>query len=167
MNPHLALIKTTEPGFKCTDIEVSGISDMNLIFSQALLMDAGSLIFKAIKSGELADILAGMVALAYAALQALSFQDHDVEDNFGERRQEYQLLAIMRLLSEKIHHCSSGTAKNYSELYHLCEQLSSGFLNADFDKAFNAYHGWYKDNESHIRNPAKSNLPDLTDCFYE
>lgn len=171
MHNHLALVKTIH----CTpkfEREVPHLSEMDIIFYQALLMDAGSITFKAIKAGEISAILAGLVGLAYTALQALAMQDKDIETT-DEHHQDYQMLAIMRLLSEKIHHCSSGKAKDYSELYHLCASLTSGFINADFDKAFRVYHDWYKAYQD--ANPGadirpdlhKTQCPDLTDCLFE
>ena len=173
MHHHLALVKTIQPHPKFTEGEIPRVSDMDIILSQALLMDAGSVTFKAIKSGEIAEILAGLVALAYTSIQALAMQDKDIVENQGEGYQEYQMLAIMRLLSDKIHQCSSSEAKHYSELYHLCASLASGFLNADFDQAFLVYHEWQKacGDSSHdtnkIHDPHKTRLPDMTDCLYE
>ncbi|MEQ1559455.1 MAG: hypothetical protein ABL933_11035 [Methyloglobulus sp.] len=173
MHQHLTLIKTVQPRQKVVEGETMPVSEMKIILTQALLMDAGSAIFKAIKSGEIADILAGLVALAYTSLQALAMQDEDIVEHQGTTCQTYQLLAIMRLLSDKIQNCSSGQAKHYSELYHLCTQLASGFLNADFDKAFRVYHDWCKarvdssEETATMLNPQKTKLPDLTDCLYE
>lgn len=169
MHDHLALLKNLKPMIEERDT----VSDMEIILSQALLMDAGSITFKAIKAGEIGDILAGLVALAHSALLALAMQEKGIIEPTGESRQEYQMLAIMRLLSEKIHHCSSGKAKDYCELYHLCASLTSGFLNADFDKAFQVYHDWYKvcQGLSHDANKMddlhKAPCPNLTDCLYE
>jgi hypothetical protein len=79
----------------------------------------------------------------------------------------------MRQLSDQINCCSSGEAKHYSALYHLSASLVSGFLNADFDKAFQVYHGWHKAclETSHDVNKMydlhKAKCPDLTDCLYE
>jgi hypothetical protein len=74
MNRHLELIKTSQLGLNPVRDEAPCVSDMDIIFSQALLMDAGGATFKAIKSGEIADILAGLVAIAYTALLALAHQ---------------------------------------------------------------------------------------------
>ncbi len=166
MHHHLALVKTLQPN---TGREIS-VSDMDIILSQALLMDAGSATFKAIKSGEIADILAGVVALAYNALQALAMQDRDILEREGESHQVYQMLAIMRQLSDQINCCSSGEAKHYSGLYHLSANLASGFLNADFNKAFQAYHEWREVCQDSGGKANKQNIPktlDLTDCLYE
>ena len=136
-------------------------------------MDAGSATFKAIKSGEIADFLAGLVALAYTSLQALAAQDVNLVENQGETYQVYQLLPIMRLLSGNIQHCSSGQAAHYSGLYHLCVHLASGFLNADFDKAFRIYHKWRKtsadegEGTTEMLGVFKTKSPDLIDCLYE
>jgi hypothetical protein len=169
MHDHLALLKNLKPMVEGRDT----VPDMEIILSQALLMDAGGITFKAIKSGEIADILVGLVALAHSALLALAMQEQEIIEPTRESRQEYQMLAIMRILSEKIHHCSSGKAQDYCELYHLCASLASGFLNADFDKAFQVYHDWYKacQEPSHdvnkIDDQHKRTCPDLTDCLYE
>ncbi|WP_411726949.1 hypothetical protein [Methyloglobulus sp.] len=173
MHHHLELVKTMQPHPKFKEGEIPHISDMDIIFSQALLMDAGSVTFKAIKSGEIAEILAGLVALAYTAIQALAMQDKDIAENQGEGHQAYQMLAIMRLLSEKVYHCSSGQGEHYSGLYHLCASLSSGFLNADFNKAFQVYHEWREvcqdsnDEANKMHDPHKIRLPDMADCLYE
>lgn len=173
MNQHLTLIKTAHPTPKVAEEETMPVSEMEIILTQALLMDAGSVTFKAIKSGEIADILAGLVALAYTSLQACAMQDEDVVENQGAACQTYQLLEIMRLLSDKIQNCSSGQAKHYSELYHLCTHLASGFLNADFDKAFRLYHDWCKaradssEETTTMSSPQRTKSPDLTDCLYE
>jgi hypothetical protein len=173
MHNHLALLKTMQLNHKQSEGEVQCASDMDIILSQALLMDAGSTTFKAIKSGEIADILTGLVGLAYSALQALAIQDEDIVENQGEGYQQYQMLVIMRLLSDKIHQCSSGDAKHYSELYHLCSNLASGFLNADFDKAFQVYCEWRKTWQAanvaadKMHDPHIRKIPDLTDCLYE
>lgn len=167
MHNHLALVKTRQPEIQCP-------SDLDVILSQALLMDAGSITFKSIKSGEVAVILAGLVGLAYTALQTLARQDNEgiILPTSG-CHQEYQMLAIMRLLSKKIHDCSSGEAKDYCELYHLCASLASGFLNADFDKAFQVYHDWRiacRDSNTEVDDTYKlhkTKCPDLTDCLYE
>ena len=166
MHNHLALVKASH----CTpkiENETPHLSDMDIIIYQALLMEAGGITFKAFKSGEIADILTGLVALAYAALQALVQQDEDMGMPTVERHQEYQMLAIMRLLSDKIQHCSSGNGTDYCELYYLCASLAIGFLNADFDKAFQVYCEWRTTNRDYNEDYYKANLPDLTDCLYE
>jgi hypothetical protein len=163
MNPHLALIKTnsTYP----LSPQTESLSDMDIILSQALLMEAGSASFKAMKSGEIAKILAGLVALAYHALQALAGQGKDLIDQ-PPNHQSYHLLAIMRLLSEKITQCSSGKAEDYSRLYYSCSHLATDFLNADFDKAFLVYHEWRKSNDT-ANTPNNPKPLDLTDYLYE
>ena len=162
MNQHLALIKTNQAEHRLMPC----LSDMDIIFSQALLMDAGSISFKAIKAGEIADILAGLVALAYTALETLSMLDSNAVEPAIESRPTYQMLAIMQLLSDKINACSSGKAEHYSALYHLCSHLATDFLNADFDKASKAYHAWHKLHQLDKTNNLKNCL-EMTDCLYE
>lgn len=163
MNPHLSLIKASPTHPQSTQAE--GLSDIDIILSQALLMEAGSASFKAMKSGEIVEILAGLVALAYYALLALAGQDKNLIDQPASH-QTYHLLAIMRLLSEEIYQCSSGKAEAYSRLYQSCSHLTTDFLNADFDKSFRTYHEWKKTNNP--TNPQDSpKTIDLTDCLYE
>jgi len=165
MNNHLTLLQSLQNQPKNKG-ETPHFSDMDVISAQATLMEAGSLTFKAIKSGEISGILAGLVALAYAALQALAAQDQDILENSGENQPVYQMLEIMRLISEKVHDCSSGQAEHYSGLYYLCSHLATDFLNADFEKAIQVYHEWNKVRQV-VGDHQKTNLPDLTDCLYE
>ncbi len=174
MHHHLALVKTLQPNRQANVGESPYIiSEMDIILFQALLMDAGSATFKAIKQGEIEGILAGLVALAYASLQPLAAQDKDIGENEGELHQEYQLYLIMRQLSDTIHKCSSGQTEHYSKLYHLCAHFVSSFLNADFDKAFQLYHDWRiacDDSGAKTTETVSSDKPkrlDLIDCFYE
>jgi hypothetical protein len=161
MNPHLALLKTISTG---PFSQAKSLFDMDIILSQALLMDAGSATFKAMKSGEISEILTGLVALAYNALLPLAGQDQGLIEQTASH-QTYHLLAIMRLLSEEISQCSSGKAEDYSRLYHSCSHLATDFLNADFDKAFRAYHEWRETNKS--ANTINLKTLDLKDCLYE
>ncbi len=173
MHPHLALIKNSPSLSSRIEGQGSSITAMDIILSQARLMEAGSLTFKAIKAGEIADILAGLVALAYYSAQALAQQNEDIVKNIEKIPQTYQMLTIMRLLSDKINACSSGAAIDYSTLYFVSKHLATDFLNADFDKAFRAYDEWYKNcadvsSGGHpLAKPENANCPDLTDCLFE
>jgi hypothetical protein len=173
MHHHLALVKAFQKGSQAVTSETSHVPEMDIILFQALLMEAGSATFKAMKSGELEAIFAGVIALAYISLQALAAQDKELAENQGGFHQEYQLCPIMRQLTDKIQRCSSGQAEHYAELYHLCVHLTSSFLNADFDKALQAYHEWhgtYKDKAGEtakMPSPIKAKPLDLIDCFYE
>ncbi len=162
MHKNLELVYTQQPK---PNIAGTQISDMEIILTQALLMDAGAATFKAFKSAEMANILVGLVSLSYIALQIFAMQKNGLIENKGEGFQIYQKLAIMQFLSAKIHHCCSGEAKRYAELYYTCNNLASGYLNADFDKAFSMYHQW---RISYLRSENKISSPvDLTDCLYE
>ncbi len=163
MHNHLVLVKATQPTRNVAAGEIPHLPDMDIILAQALLMDAGSKTFKAIKSGEMADILVGLVELAHAALQTLAKQNEDVAENPRKGSREYQMIAIMRLLSDSICRCSSGEAKHFSDLYHQCAGLATDFLNADFNKAFQTYHAWREDNDG----AGKAKHLDLTDCLFE
>jgi hypothetical protein len=146
------------------------LSDMNIIMYQALLMESGSETLKAIKIGEMGQILTGLVDLAYVALAAIAAHGEDVIENPVTWRHDGFVLSIMQLLSDKISRCASGNTESYSELYCLCVQLARSFLNADFDKAFKRVH---EKNLSTFQTAGKyrvvehSSLADLSDCLYE
>lgn len=164
MVKHLTLVKNQQATPATTADE---FSDMEIILAQALLMETGSATFKTFKSSESVDILSGLVSLAYTALQLFAMRDQATIENKGEGYQIYQKLAIIQLLSEKIHQCSSGQAARYAELYYASANLASGYLNADFDKAFRAYHDWRKHYLDHNNGLTISNAPELADCLYE
>lgn len=173
MSEHLFLVKDRMAIASVRDDGAPGLAGMDIIGMQALLMEAGSAAFRAVKSGEIANILTGLVSLSYTALEALSIMDKDEIEARRETNRAYQMLEIVQLLSAKIGCCASGEANSYSDLYHLCRDLSSGFLNADFDKAFRVYHEWRKTNPDLTDICFKTetgcfiNAPDLTDCLYE
>ena len=173
MTNHLELVKSLKNIASVTTTPKSQLNEMEIIGLQALLMQSGSATFRAINSGEIANILTGLVSMAYTAMEALSAMGKKKIEGNREATQAYQMPAIMRLLSEKIDQCASGDASSYCELYHLCEDFSSGFLNADFDKAFRCYHEWRKANPELTDICFKTetgcliNAPDLTDCLYE
>lgn len=173
MNTHLALVKSLQANRATSKEQSANISDMDIIFSQALLFEAGGKTLKAFKSGVIGDILAGLVALSYAALEALSLQSGEIELGSFKGKPQYHLLAIMRLLSQSITDCASGRAEHYAMLYQICSHLATDFLNADFDKAFKVYHEWLKADQIFggasdiLPNLISANVPDLTDCLYE
>ncbi|MGR9072908.1 MAG: nucleoside triphosphate pyrophosphohydrolase family protein [Gammaproteobacteria bacterium] len=181
MNEHLKLVREFHDVFSVSQAEHGAdakISDMNIIMCQALLMDGGSETLKAMKAGEMAAILSGLVDLAYSALGALAFRGADVIDRPVSWRHDGYVISIMRLLSEKINACASGGAESYSDVYCLCKVLAKSFLNADFDKAFRMVHDSHlakvdetgKLNYDYAGQIRKSTLfkgPDLSDCLYE
>jgi len=120
--------------------EAAHLSDMDIVMHQVLLMDHGSATFKAITSGDLAGILAGLVDLAYSALAAIACKGDDVMATSVAWRQDGSVVPVVQVLCDKISLCSSGETLHYSALYNLCEQLVRGFINADFDKAFQMLH---------------------------
>lgn len=154
------------------------LSDMDVVMRQALLMDCGSETFKAITSGDLAKILAGLVDLAYNALAAIACQGGDVVSTSVSWRQDGSVLSVMRVLADKINNCASGESVHYSALYNICEQLARGFINADFDKAFvmvhnnlmASGHSTANAGRDYSQRLAKETLPpapDLSDALYE
>jgi len=158
--------------------ETAHLSDMDIVMRQALLMDCGSETFKAITAGDLAKILAGLVDLAYNALAAIACRGDDVSATTVKWRQDGSVLSVMRVLADKINNCSSGESMHYSALYNLCEQLARGFVNADFDRAFNTVHAHLmgsnipstnagRDYGQRIAKETLPPAPDLSDALYE
>lgn len=158
--------------------ETAHLSDMDIVMRQALLMDCGSETFKAITGGDLAKILAGLVDLAYNALAAIACQGGDVVSTSVAWRQDGSVLPVMRVLADKINQCASGESIHYSALYNICEQLARGFINADFDKAFNMVHANLlqsgrdsaaagHDYNQRIAKETLPQAPDLSEALYE
>jgi predicted HAD superfamily Cof-like phosphohydrolase len=181
MNKHLRLVREFHDAFSFPQAEhgASGhLSEMNIIMRQALLMEEGSELFKAIKVGDMVKILAGTINLAYCALGAIAIQGADVLDQPVSWRHDGFVISLMRLFSDKINHCASGSADNYSEVYCLCVHLSKSFINADFDKAFQMVHDSKMsridqsgklicENAEDILKSKRFKTPDLSDCLYE
>lgn len=171
MNAHLQQVEAFRArfGFPKADEHVS---EMEIILRQAWLMDAGKYLLLALRRGDMADILARLTALAYLALHAIARENGELKKEPVTWRHDGSVASIMRLLGEKIQACSSGRAEDYSALYCSAAQLASSFLNADFDKAFDAFHQY----QLQVGSPYTSSnaaeidcgrVPDLSDCLYE
>lgn len=132
---------------------------MDIVMSQALLMGEGSAVLKAIKAGEMVQILVGLVNLAYCALSAIALCGSEATDSPVSWRHDGFVMSLMRALSDNINRCTSGNVDDYSAVYGLCVHLSSRFINADFDKAFQIVH------EARLSQSTKA--PDLSDCLFE
>ena len=162
MNKNLKLVREFHDTFSIPQAEQGAnvrLSDMDVVLRLALLMDEGSAALKAIKAGDMVEILAGLVNLAYSALGAVALQGGDVTELPVTWRHDGFVVSIMRALSDKIHNCTSGSTDDYSAVYCLCIHLTRGFINADFDKAFQMIHA------GKMSKPVK--IPDLSDCLYE
>lgn len=179
MHPHLQLVRDFHDRFGIDQPEypdTQNLSTMDIVMRQALLMDCGSETFKAITSGELTKILAGLVDLAYNALAAIACRGDDVIATSASWRQDGSVLSVVKVLSERINQCTSGESIHYSALYNICEQLARGFVNADFDQAFRMVHdnlmaraggGSAQNYEQRIARETLPTAPDLTDALYE
>lgn len=181
MNKHLQLVRQFHDQFGISqpdESETAHLSDMDIVMRQALLMDCGSETFKAITVGDLAKILAGLVDLSYNALAAIACRGDNVVSTSVAWRQDGSVLSVMRVLADKINQCASGESIHYSALYNICEQLARGFINADFDKAFQIVHSNLLKNSSpgpdagrdYNQRIAKETLPqapDLSEALYE
>lgn len=154
------------------------LSEMTIILRQALLMEEGGALFRAIKIGDMVKVLAGMINLAYSALGAIALQGADVLEQPVSWQHDGSVISLMRLFSEKINKCASGNAKDYSEVYCLCVYLARCFINADFNKAFLLVHEnkltVLSENKKSVCQNTEESLhstffktPDLSDCLYE
>ncbi len=180
MNEHLQLVRAFHAALSLPHTEGTKghLSDMDITHYQALLMEAGSEVFKAIKAGEMAEILLGLTELAYVALAAIAMQGGDVVDKPVSWKQDGFVLSAMQSVSSKINQCASGSADHYSDVYCLCIHLARGFVNADFDKAFRMVHdhalarlktsgeSMYSDSDR-MRTLKLQKAPDLSECLYE
>jgi predicted HAD superfamily Cof-like phosphohydrolase len=181
MNNHLKLVRELHAAFSFPQARHGAnaqLSDMDIIMRQALLMEEGSKVLKALKGGDMVEILTELIDLSYYALGAIAMQGADVTDQPVLWQHDGFVLSVMSILSDKINHCTSGSADSYSEVYCLCVHLARSFINADFDKAFQAVHAY---NMSKLRESGTPiNLdtgefqksepftaPDLSDCLYE
>ena len=177
MNKHLKLVREFYEAESCPQAAYGAnahLSEMDIVMQQALLMEEGSELFKAIKAGDMVEILAGTVNLAYCALGAIAIQGADVLEQPVSWRHDGFVISLMRLFSDQINHCTSGSPDDYSAVYSLCVHLSRSFINADFDQAFQRIH------DSKMAQLDKSGLqvegartskffktPDLSEYLYE
>jgi hypothetical protein len=181
MNKHLKLVREFHDVFSFPQAEQGAnvrLSEMDIIMRQALLMEEGSELLRAIKAGDMVEILAGMIDLAYCALGAIAIQGSDVTDRPVSWRHDGFVISLMRLFSDKINNCASGSSDHYSEVYCLCVYLSRSFINADFDKAFQMVHDskmsrlgksdkFICENVEEILRSKFFKTPDLSECLYE
>lgn len=162
MNKHLKLVREFNDTFSLPQAGQGAnlrLSDMDIVMRQALLMDEGSAALKAIKAGDMVEILAALVNLAYSALGAIAMQGGDVTERQVAWRHDGFVVSVMRALSDKINKCTFGSADDYSEVYCLCVHLTRSFINADFDKAFQMIHDG--------KMSKLDKAPDLSECLYE
>jgi hypothetical protein len=162
MNKHLKLVREFHDSFSIPQAEHGAnerLSDMDIVMCQALLMDGGSAVLKAVKAGEMLTILAALVNLAYCALAGIAMQGDDAIDLPVTWRHDGFILSIIRILCDRINNCTSGTTDDYSAVYCLCAHLSTSFINADFHKAFQKIHDSKMGKEDKV--------PDLSDCLFE
>ena len=75
MNKHLNLVREFHDALSFPQAVYGAnvrLSEMDIILRQALLLEAGGELFKAFKAGDMVEILAGMINLAYSALGAIA-----------------------------------------------------------------------------------------------
>lgn len=162
MNKHLKLVREFNDTFSIQQAEHGAnqqLHDLDIVMNQALLMEGGSKVFKAIKTGDMVQILAGLSDLAYSALSAVAMRGDDVTECPITWRYDGLILSVLRELSNKINDCTSGNTEDYSHVYCFCCYLASTFTNADFDKALQLIH------DAKMAKQAK--MPDLSICVFE
>ncbi len=171
MNKHLQQVRAFHTAYGVSQTEFGGsghLSDMEIISRQALIMEEGSELFYAFKKGEMAEVLAGLVNLAYAGLTVVALKGEDVTSTEVSWKHDGLVITIMRSVSSKINGCVSGETADYSALYGLCVQLARDFLNADFDKAFQVVHeNRLSALKEHPQPSRHFKTPDLSDCLFE
>jgi Phosphoribosyl-ATP pyrophosphohydrolase len=181
MNKNLKLVREFHAAFSFPQAEhgeIVRLSEMDIILHQAMLMEEGSELFKAIKAGDMVEILAGMINLSYCALSAVAIEGSDVLDRSVSWRHDGFVISLMRLFSGKINNCASGNPDDYSEVYCLCAYLSKSFINADFDKGFQMIHDSKMSSLDKSGKLSCENIeealsskffktPDLSECLYE
>lgn len=180
MNKHLQLVRDFHKQLgmdQSEQAEAAHLSEIDIVMHQALLMGCGNETFKAIYVGDLPKILAGLIDLSYYALSAIVCKSEKVIVTSGIWQHDISMLTIMRILSDKINNCSSGESVHYSALYTLCEELVRGFLNADFDQAFQIVHNNAMKHavgripahniEQRIERASLPVAPDLSETFFE
>ncbi|WP_347987026.1 nucleoside triphosphate pyrophosphohydrolase family protein [Methylomonas sp. AM2-LC] len=179
MHKHLERVREFHDKFgivQALHTETTHLADIDIVMRQALLMECGSETCKALAIADNTQILAGLADLAYNALAAIACRGDDVQNVSVAWRQDGSILTVMRLVSEKIHLCSSGDTVHYSVLYTLCEQLARGFINADFDLAIQLLHEHIMTQasksssqpvEQHLQQEILATTPDLSTAFYE
>lgn len=180
MNKHLNSVRSFHDAFLFpqADLQTNQVlSDIEIINYQALLMNAACEILQAMKAGEMLEILVGLIDLAYVALAAIAKQGGDVSEQVISWQLDGFVLSVLQILSEKINHCVTGKSDSYSAVYTLCIHLTRGFVNADFDKAFQMIHqnniayakkgeSFYRDAEN-FQKQKVIKAPDLSECLYE
>ena len=171
MNRHIQLIKQFHQACAVNGaLENTGhLSDMDIIMQQALLMEESGALFRAVKRGDMAEILAGLVNLSYAALSSLVLLSGEDKPITIEWKNDGSVLSLVKRVTEAVAQCSDGQAEHYLSLYYLCERLARDFLNADFDRAFQMSHASRMADlqESHARPSLHYKTPDLSDCLFE
>jgi hypothetical protein len=143
MNTHLQLVREFHQQFGIAQADAQSsqaLSDMDIVMRQALLLACTRETFEAIAEGDMPQLLAGIIDLAYNALAAIACRGDNVMAGTGSWRQDGSVLSLVKALSDKVNACTSGETVDYSALYRLCQQITQGFINADFDGAFRQVH---------------------------
>lgn len=176
MNKHLKLVRAFNDTLSLSQAEYGAnghLSDMDIVMRQALLMEEGSAVLKAIKAGDMVELLAGLVRLAYYALGAIAIRGDDVVERPVTWQHDGSVVSLMCTLTEKINSCTSGSTEDYSAVYCLCIHLTRSFINADFDQAFQMLHdgnlsAWTNSADAgEVQKLTLSKSTDLSECLYE
>ncbi len=171
MNKHLLAVREFHDAYGVAQAEFGQpghLADMEIVSRQALLLEETSELFNAFKRGDMAEVLAGLVNLGYAALTVIALQGEDVAETAVGWKYDGLIISIMRSVSDRVNQCASGKSEAYSALYCFCVQLARDFLNADFDKAFRVVHQSRMSALKEHPHPSRHfKTPDLSDCLFE
>lgn len=138
MSEHLRSVKEFHQALSILPTQVEGahgLPDKDIINYQAMLMETGSELLKAMRVGEMPEMLLGLVELAYVALAAIAKQNGELAARPAAFNSEWTLLSVVNVVSDKINACSAGQVEAYSGVYFLCVDLATAFVNADFNNS--------------------------------
>lgn len=162
MHRHLSMVRDFHEKFGINQPEEGEIGDLaieDIVNRQALILACASETFKAIATEDLVRVMAGLVDLSFNSLAAIACRGDDIVPVSVNWRQDGSVLSVVRVLSEKINQCTSGETIHYSALYAICVHLTRGFVNADFDEAFDIVY------QDIIRGGG--GYPDLSSAFFD
>lgn len=121
MNEHLTLVRAFHDAFSFPQAEHGvdePLPDMEIIIRQALLMEEGGEVLKSLAAGAWLKYWMGWLNLGYYALGGLARRGRCRATGFG--RHDGYVLSVMRLLSDAINNCATGSTESYSKLYCVC-----------------------------------------------
>lgn len=139
MNQHLQQVRDFHDSLGVAQPDAGDtlrLPNKDIVLRQALLLGCASDTFQAIADGNQPKILAGLVDLAFNALAAIASSGEALVSVPVNWRRDGSMVSVSSALSEKLNQCLSGEAVHYSALYAMCRSVAEGYIQADFDVAF-------------------------------